>query len=1150
MDILEFINNQNKYHKILDDLIQFNTQNIYLSNTANNLSRILAAASFKKTNKTIVYTCENIYVASRAYEEMCDLLGADYVSFFPVEEFISSELVASSYNFRLARMLTLYNIINQKPQVIVTTTEGITKQMMSKDKIVKSIINIKVGDIYDMNDLVSNLIERGYKKSSITEEIGSFSVRGSIIDIYPINQDTLYRINFDFDVVETIKMVDVNTQLSTNKISEIVIFPLYDLYYEENDLDNIVEQIKLNNKKTSKIDNDIEKIKEYTSLDQLYIYLPYIDSNYVPFVKLFDDAIFMYENIGNIIRHDESSNKEINDYLHAVSFNVADNFFLSVEDIYKMVNKNILTSTNLDNLHNFSLDIMYNLQTSNNYEYNNNMKLLLEDIKTNKNRTYIITCFDQKSEAFLAESLKINEIKYNQDIIKENEINLVISTSAYGFIDYENNLEIITPNEYAPGKINKYTKYQKFYKNSTKVYDKDELKVGDYVVHQDYGIGIYMGIETKEIRGKKIDYIYIQFNQNGKLYVPVENIYLLEKYNTNNDTTPKLNSLSGKEWSNKKKKIKEKLKDVAEKLIKVQAERELRKGYIYSKDTLEQQEFENDFGFNETIDQKQAIIDVKNDMESSKPVDRLICGDVGFGKTEVAMRAAFKAVMDNKQVAYLAPTTVLTRQHYYTFRERFEKYGIRVELLNRLVPTKTQKEVIEGVKKGYVDILIGTHRILSKDIYFKDLGLLIIDEEQRFGVTHKEKIKELKANVDVLTLTATPIPRTLQMSLNGLKDLSLIETPPINRLPVQTYVLEANDSVIREAINRELGRNGQVFYLLNRIDEFDKTIHKIKRLVPDAKIGVIHGRMDKEDIERELVNFLDNRYNVLVCTTIIETGIDIPNANTLIIEKADILGLSQLYQIRGRVGRSDRISYAYLMYDPIKKPTPQAISRLEAIKEFTALGSGYKIAMRDLAIRGAGNILGEEQSGYIDSIGMDLYSKMLNDAINELKGIEIIPEDNKHYTIDIDRHIDKSYVSDEDIRIEIHRLISRIKSREEINALKEEFTDRYGLLSEDINIYMEEKYLEFLLKSRGVETFKDNGDTKIIIFDEIATSKLNFKDMAKIAKAYAPKFNFDYLNKKLYIYINAKDYEKSYIYTLTAFLEKITLNEAKNNFLT
>ena len=736
--------------------------------------------------------------------------------------------------------------------------------------------------------------------------------------------------------------------------------------------------------------------------------------------------------------------------------------------------------------------------------------------------------------------MKNNNITYNNNqTIKEKQINLLVSKNAHGFIDYENQIEILTPHEFAPGKISKQSKYHKYYNNSTKIYNKDDIKPGDYVIHQEYGIGIYLGIETKTLREKQIDYLKIQYADEGNLYVPIENIYLLEKYNTSKDAKPKLNNLTGKEWKKKKARIKEKVMEVAKRLIKVQAERELKQGYIYDKDSKEQMEFESDFEFRETVDQIKAINEVKTDMESKRPLDRLVCGDVGFGKTEVAMRAAFKAVDNGKQVVYLAPTTVLTRQHYHTFKERFEKFGIRVELLNRFVPASKQKIVLEGLKKGYVDIVIGTHRVLSKDLVFKNLGLLIVDEEQRFGVLHKERIKEIKANVDILTLTATPIPRTLQMALSGLRDLSLIETPPTNRLPVQTYVLESNDSVIREAINREMGRNGQIFYLLNRIDELDSLVSKIHKLCPAARIGVIHGQMTKERIEDELVSFLDRKYDVLVCTTIIETGIDIPNANTLIIERADYLGLSQLYQIRGRVGRSDRISYAYLMYEPHKVLTQQAKERLDAIKEFTALGSGYKIAMKDLAIRGAGDILGDEQSGFIDAIGMDLYMKLLSEAINELKGIKEDPQEHKYFNISISKHIDPNYVLDDEIRIIMHKEISKIKSRDQIKSLILEYTDRYGKLNDEILLYMEEKYLEYLLKSKGIESFKELKDEIQLNFDEETTNKINYKNLSQCANKYAPLFTFSLKNKRIFIHIDPKDYDTSYIYTLTKFLENI-----------
>lgn len=1142
MNILDFLKQKNKYIDVINDIFELeNNQNIYIGNAAGNLSKMLAALTYLKTNQNVIYITENIYEASKAYEVFCDLLDSEKVSFFPVEEFISSELVASSLTFRLARMLTLHNIVENNPKLIVTCTEGITKQMMSKEKIKKSTITLSVGQTIHLKKLVEELVIRGYKKVSITEELGTFSVRGSIVDIYPINKDTVYRINFFDDEIETIKKVNITTQMSEGKEEIIHIFPLYDMYYDNTEIDTIEKNILKDHSLTEKVEKDLRKIKNYDSLDQLYIYLPYIDPNYTPFITLFDNPICFFEDLNNIIDHQKAAITEITEYLLSVKYTGKKDFFLTVEEILSFPSKNIFLKDNISSLNDIKLQKLIDLKTTNNFDYNNNIKLVIEDVKLNKEKTYIITHLDDKKLSFLEEVFTNNGIKYNKkDKIIPNSVNLIASKNAYGFIDYELNLEILTPNEFAPGKINKQGKYHKYYKQTTKLYDKDDLKIGDYVVHQEYGIGIYLGIETKTLRNNKIDYLYIQYADEGKLYVPVENIYLLEKYNTSKDATPKLNNLTGKEWKKKKAKIKEKVMNVAKRLIKVQAERDLKQGYIYLPDSKEQMEFESDFEFRETIDQIKAIDEVKQDMESTKPLDRLICGDVGFGKTEVAMRAAFKAVDNGKQVVYLAPTTVLTRQHYYTFKERFEKYGVRVELLNRFVPLSVQKIVLEGLKKGYVDIVIGTHRVLSQDIVFKDLGLLIIDEEQRFGVIHKERIKELKANVDVLTLTATPIPRTLQMSLSGLRDLTLIETPPTNRLPVQTYVLETNDSVIREAINRELGRHGQVFYLLNHIDELDRILSKIHRLVPKAKIGVIHGKMEKEKIEEELMMFLDKSYDVLVCTTIIETGIDIPNANTLIIERADYLGLSQLYQIRGRVGRSDRISYAYLMYEPHKVLTQQAAKRLEAIKEFTALGSGYKIAMKDLAIRGAGDILGDEQSGFIDAIGMDLYMKLLNEAISELKGtIKEEEQEKKYYNISISKYIDTSYVSDDDIRITMHKEISKIKSRDQISLLITEYTDRYGTPKPEVLLYMEAKYLEFLLKSKGIEQFKETDKEITLNFDEMTSKKINYKDLSIAATNHAPHFTFSYKNNRIIIHIDPKDYQTSYIYTLTKFLENI-----------
>lgn len=1146
MNYLDLLKLNTTYSKVLNKLLDetnSNLKNIYITECSQNISRLYASKMFLEKKQNVIYVTSTIYEASRAYEAICEMIGTDNVSFFPVEEFISSELVATSEAFRLARMLTIHSILENIPKIIVTNTEGLVRQLMSKEKLKEAVQKINVGMVVNRNFLIESLVIRGYKKVAITSTSGTFSVRGSLIDIFPINEDTAYRISFFDDEIEAIKTIDIETQMSTGKKECVEIFPLNEVFYKQNEIENIKKQIIKDFEITDRIKFVLESIENYQNLEQLYMYLPYLTKEYQPFIRLMDNPICFYEDYQACLQHETAMMIEIGEYFISQKIKCPNEYFIELKSVLYNAKLNVFTNLFRTSLNDIKLDAHYIADTTNCFEYNNNIRLMLEDIKVNKEKKYLITHIDEKKLAYLEETFLANGIVFNKiesiDGIKKAAVYLGVSTNMYGFEDLNSKLVVITPNEFAPGKIVKSSKYKKLLKDSVKIYNKEELNPGDYVVHQDYGIGKYIGIKTREIRNTLNDYLCVEYSGDSTLYIPVENIYVLEKYIGSKDKLPKLNSLNSKEWEKKKNRIKEKTKEIAKQLIKVQAERESRNGYVYKSDSIEQLEFENDFLFEETSDQLKAIEEVKQDMESKRPLDRLICGDVGFGKTEVAMRAAFKAVDNGKQVAYLAPTTVLTRQHYYTFKERFEKYGIRVELLNRFVSVSVQKQIIDGLKKGYVDIVIGTHRLLSDDIVFKDLGLLIIDEEQRFGVEAKEKIKTMKAMVDVLTLTATPIPRTLQMALSGLRDLSLIETAPVNRLPIQTYVLESNDSVIREAINREMGRGGQVFYLLNRITELDYIRRKVHKLVPKAKIGIIHGKMDKDDIEDELIRFLDREYDVLICTTIIETGIDIPNANTLIIERADILGLSQLYQIRGRVGRSDQIAYAYLMYDQNKVITENAVKRLEAIKEFTELGSGYKIAMRDLAIRGSGDILGSEQSGYIDAIGMDLYMKLLNEAICEEKGLEKEEPNVRKYNLSISRHVEEEYVGADSIRIDIHKAINKIKSRDQINALVSEYTDRYGKLDEDIILYMEEKYLEYLLKTCGVEAFRETEYEVTFNFDEDASSKINVQKLFELSVKLRLKYKFDYRNKRIIVKINPKDTSKSYIYGLVKFLDEL-----------
>lgn len=1140
---LEYIYNIEKYKKIIDDIN--NNKLICVNNASSNIQKLLALLLFKKTKENIILVYPNIYEATIAYEDMLELVDDDSIGFYPTEELVASELVASSDNYRLDRIKTVFKAINKIPQIVITTTEGLTRNIMNKSKIQDSLLELSTSIVYNRDLLISNLNIRGYKRKSLVETKGTFSVRGSIVDIFPINYEMPIRIDFFDDEIESIKVFDVKTQRSVSNLEQVSIFPYYEIIYMDDEVPGIIDRIKEDQINNVRIDNIISQIINRENIDQLYLFLPYIDSDYETFVDLFETKSIIFSNIQKIIEKETLNYNELFEYASSIDFKLNNEFLKNTLQFIGSANKTLFFESFNSKNAIIEPDLNIDLETSDNVEYSNYLGEMIEEFKLVPNKTYIVSHYDEQKLKLIEELLINNNIEYvKQNRIIKNKINLVVSESALGFIDYQLGIEIITPKQFAKNKIYRKTKFFKEMNQSIQIYSKDELSVGDYVVHKDYGIGIYKGIKIIENKTLKNDYLMIEYADNGKLYVPVEKIYILQKYLGSFDTVPKLTKLNTKEWEKKKNKVKEKLVVIAKELIETQVKREQLKGYIYNKDSEEQLKFESDFDFIETPDQIKAIEDVKKDMESNKSLDRLICGDVGFGKTEVAMRAAFKAVDNGKQVLVLAPTTVLTRQHYYNFKDRFEKYGVRVELLNRFVDQKTVKVVLEGLTAGYVDIVIGTHRLLSEDVKPKNLGLLIIDEEQRFGVLHKERIKKMKANVDVLSLSATPIPRTLQMSLSGLKEMSLIETPPVNRKSVQTYVLKTNESVIREAIYREMARGGQTFYLLNKISKLDLIKSKIKRLVPKAHAAIIHGKMDKEDIENVLNDFLDKKYDVLICTTIIETGIDIPNANTLIIEEADHLGLAQLYQIRGRVGRSKQIAYAYLMYNSDLSLTDVASKRLNAIKEFTSLGSGYKVAMRDLSIRGAGDILGSEQSGFINEIGVELYLQMLEETIAKEKGKAQIIEENKSFDMNISKTVDSHYVEDDSIKIYMHQAISKVFSKEQADTLINEFSDRFGNVPKELETYIYGKYLETLLKQKGVEKYKVTDKCVELNFDSEHTQNLRYIYFLKVAKEIAPNWIYEYKNQRIYISIpispnNNLNSSNSYIYQLMEFMENI-----------
>src|SRR5690554_1021454 len=813
-------------------------------------------------------------------------------------------------------------------------------------------------------------------------------------------------------------------------------------------------------------------------------------------------------------------------------------FFFDFYNLFHNTDRKVFISENTQSLNEVSLDKHFLLRGYSVVGYQNDIRSLIADLKISSEQTFVFALMSDQRLNLIREIIQENGLKpiviNNFFDVKKQKINLIKCENAISFGFIEDRIEVITEKEIFK-QMKSHRPIYRHLQHTIPISSKDDLQKGDYVVHYDYGIGRYLGIKTVQLKEVRNDYIMLQF-QNMEIYIPVEKISLLEKYQASDGAVPKLTSIGKGEWEKKKQKIKEKIENIAAELLSLQAKREKSVGFKYGPDSEFQKLFEEDFAFEETEDQIKTIVEIKKDMEEGKVIDRLICGDVGYGKTEIAMRIAFKTVYSNRQVAYLAPTTILTRQHYYNFQSRFEKYGMRVEMLNRLVPYKRQKKIVEDLSAGLVDIVIGTHRLLSNDVHFKNLGLLIVDEEQRFGVVHKEKIKKLKENVNVLTLTATPIPRTLQMSITGIRQLSLIETPPKDRYPIQTYVVEKNDIIIKEAIYRELARDGQVFYLHNRIDGLDRLQRKIQRLVPEARIITAHGKMTKNELENNIQAYIDGEYNVLLCTTIIETGVDIPNTNTLIIDRADYLGLSQLYQIRGRVGRSDRIAYAYLLYEEDKVLTEEASKRLNAIKEFTKLGSGYKIAVRDLAIRGAGDILGREQSGFVDAIGLDMYMKMLSEAIQKVRGVEVEKEE-ENIRIDISRHVAEDYVSDDDIKILIHKEINKIKSKRQKEELIQEFTDRFGKLNEEILLYIEERYLQTLRKKFKIKNVMETNNLVMIIIPKKVSNELDTEKLFVSATNISNKIDFEYKNSQMIIKIKKETKDKKWVYLLTELLD-------------
>lgn len=1136
MKILDYLN-KNKRFMEFASIIKKDTYNLFAYNCVFSANIYLTYKLFLESNDTIFYICSNIYKATIAYEAFVSIAGIDNVNYYVMDDFSSSEVLATSSEYKFERMYTIDALIKGKKRIIVCNVASILRLINPKVDIEKHIIRLNNGDNVNISNLINILYESGYKRVASVEVVGEFSIRGEVIDIYPINLDHPVRIDFFDNEIEYIKTFDPTTQKTIEKIKDVDILPISEIYYDDANIviNNIYKDAKsIETQNFLKL--ELDDFQNYDYSLKMLKYIKYCTKTPTRIIDYSLNKVLVFEEYSNILEVEDKINKEAIDFLPVeVVKELNLNLFMPLSNIINDSNKSIYLSEFKQSMNNIYLSDILDISSSSLIDYKGNINLLAQEIKNRKNTT-IIGYIDDKRKNLIKDVLEANDISINIDSIKENKVN-IINCSDYLSLEIDNDLYISEQTIFKKN-YEKLAKYRSSFKDIIPINSKEDIEVGEFVVHYDYGIARYKGIKEVNLNGICNDYLVLAF-ANMDLLLPVEKISVIDKYQASEGVVPRLSRIGTKDWAKKKEAVREKLASLASSLIKIQAIRDSSAGFKYNQDEADQQNFESDFTYEETPDQLKAINDIKQDMEQGKIVDRLVCGDVGYGKTEVAMRIAFKTVMNGKQVAYLAPTTILTRQHYYLFKERFEKYGINVALINRFVSDKEVGEIIKGLYQGSIDIVIGTHALLNDKIRYKNLGLLIVDEEQRFGVEHKEKIKQYKSLINVITLTATPIPRTLQMSLMGARQLSLIETPPKNRYPIKTYVLEYNDIVIREAIYNELARGGQVFYLYNRVSTLDRVASHLKKLVPEARIATAHGQMPKEQLEDIIQSFIDKEYDVLLCTTIIETGIDIPNTNTLIVQMADRLGLSQMYQIRGRVGRSDRLAYAYFVYDQGKVLTDNSKKRLNAIKEFTNLGSGYKIALRDLAIRGAGDILGKEQSGFIDDIGLDLYMKLLAEEMDKLNGIKKEEPKLVSNTIEVSKHVDKTYVSDDEIRIYIHKRIDSINSLKEKNELIEELEDRFGKLSEELLLYIDKKYLDILIAKCDIEKVKDLVSIIEITFTQEYSANINAASLFSIAYKLSSKFSFEYKNKKIFVKYIKQGTKRDWINMISRFLEGV-----------
>ena len=1129
---------------------KFKYPNIINSSDETN-EALLISSSFLASNKCFVIIKNSLYNAQRLYDRLSTFLNNEEIYLYPTDESLRLDAIAESKELIAERVYILSKILKNERCIIVTHTSSIIRHLPLKEDFEKSFINLKIGDIFSKDKLINLLEMSGYERVVKIDHSLQYAIRGGVIDIFSVNYNDPIRIEYFDDEIDSIRFFNLVSQRTVETLKSIEILPASELVIDSkvlnskiSDLENKLKELSkkdfnLKHEVISKLTYEIMNLKNRNNNSTFYKYYTYLlDNKTSSLLEYFnkDNTLFILSNESLIRDNYDLFMQELLDYkleLLEVNNNFIDyNFNLDLNNLltkYNFIRIEEFSSSN-NKIETRSVSAMHGNKT--------HIASLIEDY--NKRDYKVILCLDNGLQIDFIKNIYL-DLDYDLFYLKDNNIKeknyFIEKNIKEGFELVDQKIVFISTNElFGNYHINK-TSLTRF-KNAQVIRNVDNLSEGDYVVHEVHGIGKYKGISTLEIEGIHHDYLNIVYKDDVEIFVPLEQFKLVRKYVSKEGVVPKLNKVGSNEWAKTKQRIKNRVNDIADKLIKLYSERNVLEGFSYEVDDELVNDFFSSFPYELTSDQMKAYLDIVKDMQSNVPMDRLICGDVGFGKTELAFRAAYIAILNNKQVAMLCPTTLLSRQHFKVALERFQNFGINIKLVNRFVSIKEQNQIINDLKEGKIDFIIGTHRLLNSDFVYKDLGLLIVDEEHRFGVAHKERIKELKTNVDVLTLSATPIPRTLQMSLIGIRNLSQIETAPLNRMPVQTYVMERKEKLIKEIIERELGRNGQVFYLYNNTTQITSFANDLARKIKGAKIVVGHGKMDKDLLEETMMKFYNHEANVLICTTIIENGIDIPNANTIIIDNADRFGLSQLYQIKGRVGRGDRLGYAYLFYSGHKEMNDEAKKRLKTIKEFSELGSGYRIAMRDLSIRGAGDILGSEQSGFIDSVGIDMYLQILKETIDEKKNGVIKEETKTNTIINVDGYIPNKFESNDLEKIDLYKKIDALSSLDSIINFSNEILDLYGKTPDNVKLLLEKKRLEVL---SDILYLKNINDTKLFIELTLNENMSNidgigiklFELTYKLSKDFTLSFKDGFIKIKLL------KKEKNWLITLNELLHTL-----------